>query len=54
MGNSIAYVVQIDLTLIVWVKIRCHTKEGVAIKVSVEYVNLCGLATARCIQVIIP
>jgi len=27
LGNSIAYVVQIDLILIVWVKMRCHTEK---------------------------
>ena len=53
-ANSIAYMVQIDLILIVWVKHEMPHKEGVVVEVFVEYVNLCGLLTARYRQVIIP
>ena len=43
----------VDVIWVVYDKIRCYAKEVLSLNVPPKYVNLCGLPTARCVQVII-
>ena len=52
-GRSVAYDVLLDIIWVVGDKIRCYAKDVLSLNVPPKYLNLCGLLTARCVQVII-